>query len=121
MKNHTWHIQKQRNKVRKLTRQAKKERERKIAQEVKSNPKKFWNYVAAWTKTRQEISELEIPNTTDGRANRQGQNRTKRKLMYYQTLSAEFTQRKIVEIYPSCKAEFYRNTRLCNYLRGKHQ
>ena len=57
---------KQRNKVKKLTRQAKKERERKIAKEVKSNPKKFWKYVAARTKTGQGISELEIPNTTDG-------------------------------------------------------
>ena len=79
---------KQRNKVRKLTRQAKKDRERKIAQEVKTNPKKFWNYVAARTKTRQGISELKIPNTTDKsvKENRRGQNRSKRKLMYSQTL-----------------------------------
>ena len=57
---------KQRNKVRKLTRQAKKEREIKIAQEVKSIPKKYWSYVAARTKTGLGISELEIANTTDG-------------------------------------------------------
>ena len=63
MKNHTWHTQ---NKVRKLTRQAKKEREREVAQENKSNPEKFLIHVAARTKTRQGISELEIPNTTDG-------------------------------------------------------
>ena len=48
-----------------MTRQAKKDRERKIAKEIKTNLKKIWNYVAARNKTRQGISQLEIPNTTD--------------------------------------------------------
>ena len=69
---------KQRNKVRK---QAEKERERKIAQKVKTNPKKFWNYVAARTKPDKEYLSLKSQTQQTAKENRQGQNRTKRKVM----------------------------------------
>ena len=57
----------QRNKVRKLTRQAKKEKELEIAKQVKSNPKIFWKYVNSKTKTRTGIGELNMPGTNDER------------------------------------------------------
>jgi len=47
-----------RNKVRKLTRKASKEVEKNIADEAKSNPKRFWSYVNRKTKTRERIAEL---------------------------------------------------------------
>ena len=68
MKNHTWHAQNKKQ-SQKTDSQPKKDRESKIAWEVKANPEKIRNYVAARTKTRQGISELEIPNTTDDQEN----------------------------------------------------
>ena len=53
----------QRNKVRRLTRKAQKDKEKKIANESKRNPKKFWNYVKSKLKTKPGISELLINET----------------------------------------------------------
>ena len=53
----------QRNKVRKITRKAQKDKETKIANESKHNPKKFWNYVKSKLKTKPGISELLIDET----------------------------------------------------------
>ena len=85
---------KQRNKVRKLTRQAKKEREIKNAQEFKSNPKNSETMWLHGPKLDKEYLSLKSQTQQTAKENRQGQNRTKRKLIYYQTRS----QRKIVEI-----------------------
>ena len=50
----------QRNKVRRITRKAQRDKEKKIANESKRNPKKFWNYVKSKLKTKPGISELLI-------------------------------------------------------------
>ena len=50
---------KTRNKVKTLTRKAKRDHEKSIALEAKNNPKKFWNYVKAKTKIKTGISNLE--------------------------------------------------------------
>ena len=50
----------QRNKVRGITRRAQRDKETKIANEAKRNPKKFWNYVKSKLKTKPGISELLI-------------------------------------------------------------
>ena len=54
---------KARNQVKKMTRQIRKNIERDIAKQAKTNPKRFWNYVNSKTKTRQGISQLKVPNT----------------------------------------------------------
>ena len=54
---------KARNQVKKMTRQIRKNIERDIAKQAKTNPKRFWNYVNSKTKTRQGISQLQVPNT----------------------------------------------------------
>ena len=48
-----------RNKVKSLTRQAKREYEKSIAIQAKSNPKKFWNYARSKTKVMTGISDLD--------------------------------------------------------------
>lgn len=58
-----------RNKVRKLTRQVKRDYEKNIAKEAKFNPKKFWQYVSKKTKTKTGISELTMPSE-DGKTTR---------------------------------------------------
>lgn len=49
-----------RNKVRKLTRQAQKDCERKVANESRKNPKKFWSYVKNKLKTSTGIADLKL-------------------------------------------------------------
>ena len=46
------------NQVKKLTKKAKRDAEREIAKEAKTNPKKFWKYVSKKTKIRQGIPDL---------------------------------------------------------------
>ena len=53
-----------RNKVRKVTRYRQKCQEKEIANEAKTNPKKFWQYVNRRTKTTSGIADLETPNNT---------------------------------------------------------
>ena len=48
-----------RNKVKSLTRQAKREYEKSIAIQTKSNPTKFWNYAQSKTKVKTDISDLD--------------------------------------------------------------
>ena len=48
-----------RNKVKLLTRQAKREYEKSIAIQAKPNPKKFWNYARSKTKVKTHISDLD--------------------------------------------------------------
>ena len=48
------------NQVRRLTREAKKLRQRKIAEDVKDNPKRFWREVNANTKYKPSISDLQM-------------------------------------------------------------
>ena len=47
-----------RNQTRRLTRKAKRDYEKKLAHEVKQNPKKFWKYVNSKTKSRSGIPDL---------------------------------------------------------------
>ena len=56
-----------RNQVRKLTRQAKSIYEKQIADEAKTNPKKFWKYTKSKTKTNTGIPDLE---RTDDKGNK---------------------------------------------------
>ena len=49
-----------RNRVKKLTKESQINREKDIAQSVKENPKKFWNYTKSKTKIRPGISDLEF-------------------------------------------------------------
>ena len=53
-----------RNKVRKVARYWQKCQEKEIANEAKTNPKKFWQYVNRRTKTTSGIADLETPNNT---------------------------------------------------------
>ena len=46
------------NQVKSLTTKAKKDLEKKIAKESKTNPKKFWNYVSRKSKVKQGIPDL---------------------------------------------------------------
>ena len=50
--------------MRKATRYHQKRQERKIANEAKSNPKKFWQYVNMRIKTTLGIVDLETPQNT---------------------------------------------------------
>ena len=56
---------KYRNQVRKLTKLARRNQERGIAGEAKTNPKKFWNYVNRKTKTKPGIPNLSKPDNSD--------------------------------------------------------
>ena len=47
-----------RNKVKSITRRAQRDVEKDIAQQVKENPKKFWNYVKSRTKVKGRIPDL---------------------------------------------------------------
>ena len=47
-----------RNQIRNLTRKMVKQREKKIAENSKSNPKAFWNYVNRKTKTKVSVTDL---------------------------------------------------------------
>ena len=47
-----------RNQVRRITRQTIKNHEKNIAQSVKDNPKKFWNYAQSKSKTKSTIPDL---------------------------------------------------------------
>ena len=51
-----------RNQVRSLTRKAQANLEKSVADEAKSNPKKFWSFTKSKTKTRPGIPELETIN-----------------------------------------------------------
>jgi hypothetical protein len=51
---------KTRNQVRRLTRQAQKQKEKLLAHEVKQNPKKFWKYVGTKTKYKTGIPNLNM-------------------------------------------------------------
>ena len=53
---------KMRNEVRNRTRTLYKQEQYKVAQECKSNPKKFWNYVNSKTRHRSSIGDLVIQN-----------------------------------------------------------
>ena len=53
---------KARNQVKRMTRQVRKNIEKDIAKQAKTNPKRFWNYVNSKTKTRQGISQLQMPD-----------------------------------------------------------
>ena len=54
-----------RNQVRNITKQAKREKEKDVSKDAKSNPKKFWNYVNSKTKTKPGIPNLEKPDNKD--------------------------------------------------------
>ena len=56
------HYIKARNRAKAACRRAQKEQERKVANEAKSNPKAFWNYVKSKTKTRTGIADLKKPD-----------------------------------------------------------
>ena len=54
---------KQRNKVRTLTRNIKKQKEKNVAYDAKINPKKFWKYVGSKMKVKPGIPQLHTNNT----------------------------------------------------------
>ena len=54
-----------RNQVKKLTRNAVKSKEKEIINEIKTNPKKFWQYTRSKTKTRTGIADLKVDNSSD--------------------------------------------------------
>jgi hypothetical protein len=56
-----------RNQTRRQTRKSKKNFERKLAQDVKNNPKKFWSYVNAKTKTRVGVPNLSKSGNEKGK------------------------------------------------------
>ncbi len=49
----------QRNRVRKLTRTAKKQYESNLAEQAKENPKRFWRYAKSKLKTKEGVADLE--------------------------------------------------------------
>lgn len=55
----------QRNKVRSLTRHLHKDFEKGIAKDAKRNPKRFWQYVKSKTKTKSSVAQLQIPTDPD--------------------------------------------------------
>jgi len=63
-KNSTTWLQytKQRNKVKRIVRNDLKEEQNLIAQQYKSNPKKFWKYVNSKTKRTERIGDLKVKN-----------------------------------------------------------
>jgi hypothetical protein len=52
----------QRNKVRKLTRKLHRDYEKNIAKEAKVNPKRFWQYAKSKTKTNCKVAQLVMPS-----------------------------------------------------------
>ena len=56
---------KYRNQVRNLTKKARKEQEKGVAKDAKTNPKKFWKFVNGKTKTRPGIPNLQKNNNDD--------------------------------------------------------
>jgi hypothetical protein len=50
----------QRNKVRKMTRDEEKYVEKQVAEHAKTNPKKFWNFVRRKTRIKEKIPKLEL-------------------------------------------------------------
>ena len=56
---------KQRNKVKQIVRNDLKE-EQNIAQQYKSNPKKFWKYVNSKTKRTERIGDLKVNKNSSG-------------------------------------------------------
>ena len=50
----------QRNKVRKLTRKLHIDYKKNIAREAKSNPKRFWQYAKSKTKTNSNVAQLVV-------------------------------------------------------------
>ncbi len=54
-----------RNKVKTMTRQAKIKLEKSISDQAKTNPKSFWKYTKSKLKTKDNIPDLDIPNTNN--------------------------------------------------------
>ena len=54
----------ERNSLRKITRELRKEFEHKLAKEVKKNPKSFWNYVNSRLNTRTRVDDIEMEDGT---------------------------------------------------------
>ena len=51
-----------RNQASKACKKAKKQLEKKVAQDVKKNPKAFWSFVKSKTQTRKGVVDLKMPN-----------------------------------------------------------
>ena len=92
---------KARNKVKKMTRQVRRNIERDIAKQAKTNPKRFWSYVKSKTKTRQGISQLQIPNN-----NTMTENDTEKAEVLLSHFSSVFTKEPVGPI-PGPKTQKY--------------
>ena len=53
----------QRNQIRKITRLARKDFEKNLSLTIKTEPKKFWDYIRSKTKTKDGIADLHIDPT----------------------------------------------------------
>ena len=51
-----------RNQASKACKRAKKQLEKKVAQDAKKNPKAFWSFVKSKTQTRKGVADLKLPN-----------------------------------------------------------
>ena len=59
------------NKVRTLTRKAERQKERRIAEDIKDNPKKFWRHVRSQSKYKPKIPDLQMPGGGTTSSNRE--------------------------------------------------
>ena len=79
-----------RNQVRQLTRKNMKELEKKIAQEAKTNPKKFWAYAGQKTKNRETIPQLSMTGTPqDGRLTKNNQEKAETLASFFNSVFSE--------------------------------
>ena len=69
-----------RNKIQKLTKRARKDFEKSISDTIKSNPKRFWGYIKAKSKTKQGVDELYLSPTEQTDATTR-QDRTKAQIL----------------------------------------
>ena len=89
-----------RNKVRKVTIYQQKCQEKEIANEAKTNPKKFWQYVNRRTKTTSGIANLETPNNT-----LTSKDKEKAEILA-NFFTSVFTKEKLGDI-PQCRTRLY--------------
>ena len=77
----------------KLTKKAKRDAEREIAKEAKTNPKKFWKYISKKTKIRQGIPDLVYEATN------KVQRRMAKKPRFSQNFSVAFSPKRTPQTY----------------------
>ena len=101
-----------RNKVRKATRYQQRCQEKEIAENAKSNPKKFWQYIKWRTKTSTRIADLE--NITTNRLTRNDKEKAKVLATFF---SSVFTQERTQEMPTVQKGKIKGEISYCNINR----